>query len=298
MEMHQVRYFLAVARVLNFTRAAEECHVAQPSLTRAVKHLEDELGGELFRRERNLSHLTEFGQRMLPFLQQCYDSATAAKSLASSLKSGAVAPLSLALSRSVNVVLIVPQLTELTRVFPGLELNFLRGNRDEVSDLLKKGEVEIAVAGPFSQCWDRLDSTKLFRELFKLAVNSEHPFASRHSVDARELDDEHILSRTYCELHDDIAAFLKDSHITPAKLHRIASEHDYVTMIEAGLGMGMLPESVPASNRVKRMPIEGLNLTRTIYVHTVSGRQRSAAAAALIKLLRACDWTPYSEKAS
>ena len=52
MEMHQVRYFLAVARTLNFTRAAEECNVAQPSLTRAIRQLEEELGGDLFRRDR------------------------------------------------------------------------------------------------------------------------------------------------------------------------------------------------------------------------------------------------------
>jgi DNA-binding transcriptional LysR family regulator len=93
MEMHQVRYFLAVARLLNFTRAAEECNVAQPSLTRAIKQLEEEFGQELFRRERNLTHLTEFGRRMTPFLQQCYDSAAAAKTLASSLKKGVVSPL-------------------------------------------------------------------------------------------------------------------------------------------------------------------------------------------------------------
>lgn len=62
MEMHQARYFFAVARQLNFTRAAEECHVAQPSLTRAIKLLEEELGGELFRRERNLSHLADLGR--------------------------------------------------------------------------------------------------------------------------------------------------------------------------------------------------------------------------------------------
>ena len=79
MEMHQIRYFLAVSRTLIFTRAAEDCHVAQPSLTRAIKLLEAELGGDLFRRERNLTHLTEFGQRMLPLMSQCYESALAAK---------------------------------------------------------------------------------------------------------------------------------------------------------------------------------------------------------------------------
>ncbi len=58
MEMHQVRYFLAVCETLNFTRAAERCNLAQPSLSRAIKKLEDELGGLLFRRERNRTHLT------------------------------------------------------------------------------------------------------------------------------------------------------------------------------------------------------------------------------------------------
>jgi len=63
MEMHQVRYFLAVARVLNFTRAADECNVTQPSLTRAIKQLESELGGDLFRRERPAAQLTELRGR-------------------------------------------------------------------------------------------------------------------------------------------------------------------------------------------------------------------------------------------
>jgi Bacterial regulatory helix-turn-helix protein, lysR family len=57
-QARQFRYFLAVSRTLNFTRAAKDCHVAQPSLTRAIKLLEAELGGDLFRRERNLTHLT------------------------------------------------------------------------------------------------------------------------------------------------------------------------------------------------------------------------------------------------
>ncbi len=55
--MHQIRHFLAVVETLNFTQAAEKCHVAQPSLSRAIIKLEEELGGELFRRERGLTHL-------------------------------------------------------------------------------------------------------------------------------------------------------------------------------------------------------------------------------------------------
>jgi hypothetical protein len=59
MEMHQIRYFLAVADALNFTRAAEQCNVSQPALARAIPQLEEELGGLLLRRERKLTHLTD-----------------------------------------------------------------------------------------------------------------------------------------------------------------------------------------------------------------------------------------------
>jgi DNA-binding transcriptional LysR family regulator len=68
MEMHQIRYFLAAARTLNFTRAAEACKVSQPSLTTAIKKLEVHLGSPLFRREGNHLHLSEFGRRMQPNL--------------------------------------------------------------------------------------------------------------------------------------------------------------------------------------------------------------------------------------
>jgi hypothetical protein len=138
MEMHQVRYFLAVARVLNFTRAADECNVTQPSLTRAIKQLEAELGGDLFRRERPAAQLTELGQRMHPLLKQCYEAATGARELASSFKSGEVGALRIALTHSVDLSLLIPHLDQIKRMFNRLEFRFLRGNAREVAEFLKK----------------------------------------------------------------------------------------------------------------------------------------------------------------
>jgi DNA-binding transcriptional LysR family regulator len=98
MEMHQIRYFLAVARNLNFTHAAEECHVAQPSLSRAIQKLEAEFGGELFRRERGLTHMTELGRLVFPLLTQCFESAHEAKKLAQAYGKGGIAPLRVSVS--------------------------------------------------------------------------------------------------------------------------------------------------------------------------------------------------------
>ena len=80
MEMHQIRYFLALSETLNFTRAAERCNVTQPTLTAAIRRLEEELGGPLFHRERNRSHLTELGRLMRPHFERIHTSTEAARS--------------------------------------------------------------------------------------------------------------------------------------------------------------------------------------------------------------------------
>ena len=199
MEMHQVRYFLAVARVLNFTRAADECNVTQPSLTRAIKQLEAELGGDLFRRERPAAQLTELGQRMHPLLKQCYEAATGARELASSFKSGEVGALRIALTHSVDLSLLIPHLDQIKRLFNRLEFRFLRGNAREVAEFLKKGEAELGIAAEISEEWDRLDAWPLFTENFQLVVNRKHPLAARDKIDFSDLRAEQLLSRNYCE---------------------------------------------------------------------------------------------------
>lgn len=291
MEMHQVRYFLAVARELNFTRAAESCNVAQPSLTRAIKQLEDELGGELFRRERSLSHLTELGQRMLPMLQQCYDSAINAKSLAHSIKSGAVAPLTIALSVTVNIMLLIPFLSELMRVLPGLELRFFRGTNNEIADLLKKGDAEVGVGGPLEGAWDRLDSWELFKEPYRLVVGNKHRLASLGDpIAPSELSKERFLCRTNCENSKDILGFLDAHGGQPKAKHDVATEPDLAALLESNFGIGIAPRSSVLSPNSQQLRIDGLEIDRTVYAYAVAGRQRSMAASTLIKMLRAADW--------
>lgn len=146
MEMHQVRYFLAVARTLNFTRAADECNVAQPSLTRAIKLLEGELGGDLFRRERPRAMLTSLGERMYPLLKQCYDSAQSARALAALIKDGEVGALKLAVSSSIELSLIMSHVNELRRSVNEVELKILRGPGPQLIEYMKSGEAELAIA--------------------------------------------------------------------------------------------------------------------------------------------------------
>ena len=291
MEMHQVRYFLAVARVLNFTRAAEECHVAQPSLTRAIRQLEGELGGDLFRRERPQAQLTELGQRMLPLLKQCYESAISARALASAIKKGEVGGLRHAVSRTIDPSLVTPHVVELRKLFEGLDLKILRGNGTEVLEHLKRGEVELGLAAQIGDEWERLDRWPLFTEDFQLLVQSTHALAGRSTVSIDDLRQERLMVRTYCETTEALLEILRAQDFDVTRFHEVGAEADLLSLLEAGVGTALVPRSTQGPATLVRIAVEGLELQRTIFLYGVAGRQRTAVASALMKMLRAYDWT-------
>jgi len=294
MEMHQVRYFLAVARTLNFTRAAEECNVTQPSLTRAVRQLEDELGGDLFRRERPHAQVTELGQRMQPLLQQCYDSALGARSLASSIKTGEVGALRIALSATIETALLMPYILEIRKHFKRLEVKLMRGTATQISEFIKSGSAELAIASSFGNTWDRLDTWPLFTEPFVLVLGSGHHLAGCNSIQLSDLRGEPLLMRTYCEHVDSLESLLRSQNFRVDRAHEVPSEHDLEVFLEHGLGVAFVPQSALFSEGLKRIPIIGLDLRRTVSLYGVAGRQRTPVANMMMKMLRAADWSRYA----
>jgi DNA-binding transcriptional LysR family regulator len=295
MEMHQVRYFLATVSELNFTKAAERCNVTQPSLTRAIKQLEEELGGDLFRRERPQAQLTELGERMYPLLRQCYESAIGARTLASAIKSGEIGTLKLALSCSINLEMLTSHLSELNRLFGRLEVKLLRGTAPQIVEFLKTGEAELAVAADVGEVWERLDRWPLFTEEFGLVFHLNHALASRTAIEAEQLRQERWLRRAYCEHFEEAVSLIRSRNIDVGQGHELASERDLITLLEADLGIAFAPRSVSPPQTLKQAPIKGIEMRRTVYLYGVAGRQRTAAAAAILKLLRAADWSRYGE---
>jgi DNA-binding transcriptional LysR family regulator len=290
MEMHQIRYFLAVSETLNFTQAAKQCNVTQPALTRAIQQLEHELGGELLRRERSLTHLTELGMRMRPLMQKCYETALAAKSLAHSVKEGAASPLAIAISHTVNLDILMPSLRKLSAAFTGLQLKLRRGSGPEVSELLKSGEVEFAIAGLTLETWDRFDMYPLFDEAFELFVTANHKLANKSRVNFDDMINEHLLLHAHCEMADALANCLSARGVKYQTSHQAASIADLTALLEADMGIAILPASGAASKNLRQIPIAGLDVQRTVAVYAVAGRRRSDVNTTLLNLLRAAQW--------
>jgi DNA-binding transcriptional LysR family regulator len=293
MEMQQVRYFLAVAKTLNFTRAAEACNVTQPALTRAIKQLEDELGGELIRREGRLSHLTDLGTRMLPLLNQCYDSALNAKVLAAKVKSGDVATLAVGISLTLDVELLLGALGELQRAFPGLQLVIRRGNGSQIAEWLKNGEVELAFGGPLGESWDRLDCWPMFTESFDLVVANDHELVTVNDMDLQVelIGKERLLIHTLQDGSELTPASLEAAGIRVNDAHQVSCNRDLETMVVAKFGVAVLPASSFRSDALTHLPCPGLDVRRTVAVYSTAGRARSREAAALLNLVRASDWS-------
>ena len=291
LELHQVRYFLSLSHTLNFTRAAEECNVSQPALSRAIAQLEAELGGELFRRERKLTHLTDLGRAVLPPLRQCFEANQQAKELARNFMKAGHAPLNLALSRTIDMEQLSPVIAELGTAFPNIEIRVFRGAARNLVEWLRHGDAEVAVAGPLPEEWERFDSKDLFEQHFGLLVNRSNPLSGKNSIELDDLADERLLGRSNCEMMDALLEKLRSLGITNTVTHEVNALEDIPGLVQAKFGLGIWPVDRRAGVDLHTCALEGMPLKRAIKIYTVFGRPLSVAGQTLTRLLRARDWT-------
>ncbi len=290
-ELHQIKYFLALTKALNFTRAAEECNVSQPALSRAISQLEGELGAKLFRRERNLTHLTEFGKKVEPELRQCFDASLNAKSVARDFLKLGQAPLNIALSRSIEMDSLSTLLGELAVAYPKIEIRIVRGAPREIGERLKNGEAEIGITGPLGYDWERIDAKKLYEQEFGLLLNMDNPLYLRNEIKLADLNHQRFLSRPFCTISEILVARLRELGPQTISKHEVPSIDDLPGLVLADFGIGIWPMTRRYNNRLSIVKIHDFDMTRPIYVHTVFGRKLSSAASAFILLLRSRDWS-------
>jgi DNA-binding transcriptional LysR family regulator len=234
--------------------------------------------------------LTELGQRMHPLLKQCYEAAVGARSLASSFKSGEIGALRIALTHSIDLSLLIPFLDQIKRQFNRLEFRFLRGNSREVGEMLKNGEAELGIAAELDPNWERLDTWPLFTEDFQLVVNTHHRLAGRQGIALDDLRTEQLLSRGYCEGASRLNTTLREHGMDVDHCHEISSERDLIALLEADIGVAIVPNTSRVPKTLKRASIDGLNARRTVNLYGVAGRERTAVASAVMRMLRGADW--------
>ena len=290
MEMHQIRYFLAVCETLNFTRAAEMCHVSQPALTRAIQKLEEELGGLLLRREHTLTHLTDFGRLIRPHLERLMADAEAAKTTAERFLKLEGAPIQLGVMCTVGPARFMAFLAEFRAANPGCEVTVVEGVPARLAALLIGGEIDLAVMAqpePFSE---RLDVRPLYSERFCIAFPVGHRLEEKNAVSVADVEGETYLRRINCEYRDHLAEQCRDRGFSVRAGFQSEREDWIQMMIAAGFGVCFLPEFSPTIPGVQTRVLVDPEVVREISLLSIAGRRFSPAVAAFSRAIRSYEW--------
>jgi LysR family hydrogen peroxide-inducible transcriptional activator len=290
MEMNQIRYFIKAGETLNFTRAAEQCGVSVPSLSRGIRQLEEELGGQLFRRERHLTHLTDLGRLMLEHFSIMSRAADAAKRDARDYASLGGARLKLGVFASIGADVLTGYLRTLRDQAPALELHIWEANCEELEGALLGGEIDIALTSS-PDLDERIRMTPLFREAFYISFAPGHRFGQMNAVPMRELDGEDYVKRLHCEFPSNLARLGVAKPYKAVNVRYVGEREDWIqSLVRAGLGCAVMPENLPLLPGLEMRPLVDPEVFRQISLATVAGRPHSPPVAAAVAASQRYCW--------
>lgn len=298
MELNEVRYFLAVCETLNFTRAAEQCHVTQPALTRAIQKLEAELGGPLFARERGNTHLTELGRLVQPHLEEVLAGTLAARQRARRFLTLESAEVGLGAMCTIGPLRFVAFLNRFRADHPGVEITLTEAVPARLAEALLAGELDLAIMAQPGGFDERLRAEPLYEERFVVACPAGHRFAQRNRITMNDLDGETYLQRINCEFRDVLREACERAGARIERAFRSEREDWIQTMVAAGMGVCFLPEFSATQPGIVTRPVMEPEVRRTVSLVTVAGRRWSPAQAAFVQAARRHRWPEGTPAAS
>ena len=287
MELNQLRYFVAVAELRHFTRAARNLRIAQPSVSRAIRVLEEELGTPLFHRMKGNVALTSAGEVLLPWARRVLADVDGAALEVRELADLRRGRLAVGATPSLTTTLLPPALARFHAAFPGVELVLHEaGSRDLVREL-EQGALDIAlVILPLRH--EMLETTPLLREELVVAVASDHTLASRKTIAIADLKGVPlVMFRDGYDLRASTLAAFRRAGFEPTLALEGGEMDGVLRLTAAGLGVAVVPSLVidPAG------PLRAVRLadplTRTIGFANRRDRRLTRAGREFVEMVRA-----------
>jgi LysR family hca operon transcriptional activator len=247
-ELRHLRYFVAVAEELSFTRAAARLHTAQPSLSQQIRQLEKDIGVKLLDRSRHHVALTNAGRIFLQQSKDILGRVEHASRLARQAAKGQAGDLSVGTFPSADVR-ILPALRPLVaKHLPDLRLILHSKYAIEPLSGLQSGTLDVAFMRDPDEA-EGLEVIELLREEIVLVLPSHHALASRKKIPVKSLDDLPCITmerRLSPALHDATATLYREARI---RMHAVSSADNvlgHLQLVQEGLGFALLPDSMSA----------------------------------------------------
>jgi DNA-binding transcriptional LysR family regulator len=290
MELRQIRYFLSICEHGGFSRAAQACGVTQPALTKAIKTLEDEVGGAMFHREGRRLVLSDLGQMVRPHLQRLAGEQDAALAVAKNFKLLRQAPLRVGILPTIGPARIGRFLGRFRDDHPGVELAVSEGGGEALARQLERAELDVAVGNAVAGFGDPFRSETLYQERYVVVFPPGHRFEKLDAVRLADLNGEDYVDRLACEMREMVMQVLGERSVHLYAKFRSEREDWVQTMVLSGLGFAFMPEySITVGGLLSRPLVEPA-VTRQVEAFEVRGRRRAPAAALFLEDMGRFGW--------
>ena len=291
MDFNQVRFFLAVSETLNFTRAAELCHVTQPALTQSVKRLELELGGELIHRDGRNTELTVLGQTLRTHFQQIDQTRKLVKSMAQIVTSGELDELNIGVMCTIGPIALTSLLRQFQIDHPKVSLVLHDVSPTSVDNLLLSGAIDGVFCSRDGETDSRIRNIKLFDEPVVLAFQPGHRFASLDKVPLEAIAAEPYIDRLLCEFRGDFLNYCTESNYDLNVAFRSQREDWIQNLVLEGLGVSVVPKYSLLHSALEYRPVSGFEQHRQIEFSYIRDNQLAAGLGLLIDQVEKHNWS-------
>jgi LysR family hydrogen peroxide-inducible transcriptional activator len=289
MEMHQLRYFLAVSEEQNFTRAAEKSFVSQPSLSAQIIKLEDELGNRLFNRLGRRVELTsagkQFEKRARSILMEADNAVREIRESASDFKGN----LRIGVTPTVAPFLLPPVLKACCERFPELRIRVDENLRRALLENLVCGNLDVVISS-YSGGVSQVDAEPIIQEKLNLVVPRGHVLAKREDISIEDFKDEPlIVLGESAALGAKVMEFFERNDFEPKTAAYCSQVSTAVALVNSGLGLAILPEMaresiLPCDVVFKSM--KSLKMSRLLFALTHERRYLSSGARGFLDVVR------------
>jgi DNA-binding transcriptional LysR family regulator len=285
--LRQIQCFLQVAALGSFTRAAEKLRTMQPALSQQVRDLENELGIRLFDRTTRRVELTEGGAEFRNIAARIMDDLESAARNAHDLAERKRGRVVVAAPPLLAAAIVPRAIADFRGRYPGIEVRLIDARTDQIIDYVRSGQADCGL-GTFHAGEEGISSTLLARDSLMLFCASSHGLADRPVVSWQELDGLPLITLTRdsgIRLLVEVGFEMSQIRLVPA--YEVAQITTALAMVEAGLGVAVLPAYARASARTSKIaavPLD-LSIARDIVMITRAGRQISPGVSAFGRFL-------------
>jgi DNA-binding transcriptional LysR family regulator len=291
MTFHQLRIFLAVAKLRSFTNAAYELHLSQPDVSLHIRELEEEIGLNLFERLGKKVHLTQAGEVLKEQANRIFAQLRETEQSLAQLKGLMQGSLPVGASTTIGMYLLPQALTDFRRRFPGIKVNLKIANTEEIERLVRGMEVDVGFTGGVLTPSKELKVEPYLEDELVLILSPKHPLARRKKIQVSDLDKQTFILREAGSATRQVSEQgLRNQKIEIKVGMELASTEAIKWAVAKGLGVSVVSKHAvwkeTKDGLLTMRRIHGLSLRRPLFIVTHSQRLLPPAARAFLDLLR------------